>query len=512
MEPAGKRPKLAPKLNASASSPSGPRSGVHQQEQLRLCPIVPDVPHHSQRPEFEAFIHHLHNTALCIKSSSDAVTPDATRTRDDTLSLTPGPKLTFDEARVLVCTTFVGDDTPNASAFESWLHNTLPLAAQTTIEGIFLGPPTVLFLSMSTSLWASVQHDTIWIHLGNITSRNLASRYNKMAGAPATSTAVTETSTATTTAPEAAKDERPNGQTSPTAKLYQSRAASGPGDAAANTSSQRAALPVAMPPLQPGIRIHSMLGSGIGSTGSRMRRILKKPDIQCARCSHTPFKDASSLRKHIAAAHTRPFPCVFRFAGCTVTLGSRNEWKRHIASQHLCLEYYRCSICPETTADGKDIEFNRKDLFTQHLWRIHAPLEVKALAKGDNSQQQSEWDSYTRDMQTTCFIQRRRPPQRSSCPKPGCITTFEGPTSWNEWMEHVGRHMEKGEGENLGVDDLFLRYALDKGIIEKVGEGYKLCKSQLQEVNHDVAARKKDEGQRASVIDTKYSLTSTVSE
>ncbi|PQK17991.1 hypothetical protein BB8028_0009g01860 [Beauveria bassiana] len=506
MEPAGKRRKLAPKLNASASFPSGPRSKLYQHEPGH---IVPDAPHHSRRHEFEALKRHLHDAAMIInrqtshlstsyakvsllpESLSDAATPEATRTRGSPHGLTPGSKLTFDEARVLVCTTFVGNTTPDMSDFHSWLWNTPSLAAQTTIEGIFLGPPTVLLLSMSTSLWASVQHDKIWNYLGNITSCNLASLYSKMVGAPATSTAVTEPSTATTMAPEAAKDERPDEQTSPTAEIHQSWAANGleqlkalshvrhrSGDAAVNTSPQRAILPVAMPALHPGFRNLTrsepmpVLDSGTGSTGARMRRMLGKPDIRCAHCSHTPFKDASSLRKHIAAAHTRPFPCAFYFAGCTSIFGSKNEWKRHIASQHLCLQYYRCSICSQTTSEGKDIEFNRKDLFTQHLRRMHAPFK-RDLTRGENGQQQSE-----RNMQQACLKQRRRPPQRSSCPKSGCVKTFEGPTAWDEWTAHVGRHMEKGEGENLGVDDLLLRYALDEGIIERVGDkGYQLCKS-----------------------------------
>ncbi|KAJ4161553.1 uncharacterized protein LMH87_007586 [Akanthomyces muscarius] len=196
-----------------------------------------------------------------------------------------------------------------------------------------------------------------------------------------------------------------------------------------------------------------------------------KPDIRCAHCSHAPFRDSSSLRKHIAAAHTRPFPCAFYFAGCTSTFGSKNEWKRHIASQHLCLQYYRCSICSQSTVDGKGNEFNRKDLFTQHLRRMHAPVQVKrALAKGDNGQQGSECETYVREMQQRCLIQRRHPPRRSSCPKPNCVNTFEGPTAWDEWTEHVGRHMEKGEGDDLGVDDLLLQYALEEGIVEGVGE------------------------------------------
>ncbi|KAM3497409.1 hypothetical protein MY10362_009241 [Beauveria mimosiformis] len=410
MEPAGKRRELAPKLNASASFPSGPRSKLYQYE-LALKRHLHDAAMIINRQTSQLNTSYA-NVSLLPESLSDAATPEATRTRGGPHGLTPGSKLTFDEARVLVCTTFVGNATPDMSDFRSWLCNTPPLAAQTTIEGIFLGPPTVLLLSMSTSLWASVQHDKIWNYLGNITSCNLASLYSKMVGAPATSTAVTEPSTTTTMAPEAAKDERPDELTSPIAKIHQSLAANGleqlkalshvrhrSGDAAVNTSPQRAVLPVAMPTLHPGFRNLTrsepmpVLDSGTGSTGARMRQ-------------------------------------------------------------------------------GKDIEFNGKDLFTQHLRRMHAPFK-RALTRGENGQQQSE-----RNMQQACLKQRRRPPQRSSCSKPGCVKTFEGPTAWDEWTAHVGRHMEKGEGENLGVDDLLLRYALDEGIIERVGDkGYQLCKS-----------------------------------
>jgi hypothetical protein len=208
------------------------------------------------------------------------------------------------------------------------------------------------------------------------------------------------------------------------------------------------------------------------------RRSLPKQDTRCNHCSHAPFKDSSSLRKHIAAAHTRPFPCAFSFAGCTSTFGSKNEWKRHIASQHLCLQYYRCSSCPQSTAEGKGNEFNRKDLFTQHLRRMHAPFQIKrAIAKGD-SKLQSEWDTHVKDMQVSCLVQRRLPPQRSACPKQGCQSIFEGPSSWDEWTEHVGRHMEKGEGGRLGVDGLLAQWALDEGIIERKPDGeYRLSAS-----------------------------------
>lgn len=201
-----------------------------------------------------------------------------------------------------------------------------------------------------------------------------------------------------------------------------------------------------------------------------------KQDTRCSMCSHAPFKDSSSLRKHVAAAHTRPFPCAFSFAGCTSTFGSKNEWKRHIASQHLCLTYYRCSSCPQSTAEGKGNEFNRKDLFTQHLRRMHAPFAIKkAIAKGD-SKLQLEWETHVKEMQASCLVTRRYPPLRSACPKADCSNVFEGAGSWDDWTEHVGRHMEKGEASRLGVDRLLAKWALDEGIIERKEDGeYKLC-------------------------------------
>jgi hypothetical protein len=196
-----------------------------------------------------------------------------------------------------------------------------------------------------------------------------------------------------------------------------------------------------------------------------------KQDTRCTLCSHAPFKDSSSLRKHVAAAHTRPFPCAFSFAGCPSTFGSKNEWKRHIASQHLCLQYYRCSECPLSAAEGKGNEFNRKDLFTQHLRRMHAPFAIKkALTKGD-SKMQTEWDNHVKKMQQSCLVTRREPPQQVSCPKNDCQKEFEGHIAWDEWTEHVGRHMEKGDGVRLGVDPMLAKWALDESIIERDENG-----------------------------------------
>lgn len=441
------------------------------------------------------------------------------------------PDLTFDEARVLVCTTFVGEASPDMVFYNQWLQNTPAIATKITMEGMFLGPPTMLLVSMPLSVWNVVQHDKVCCFLGYINSHNMIDLYKNLV-----------TSTPSSPAPAVAHRAVEDGRilleaskvaaVSPTSKRRHEAIAQ-----RASSYSERTRPEISTParnplpnsaPLQSSfnltpttrddgedsaemkeaaeqlkalshVRHVSDGGASIGGASDarpgdspssnndsavddRPRPLpppARKPlaksqpkyDTRCTLCSHPPFKDASSLRKHIAAAHTRPFPCAFSFAGCTSTFGSKNEWKRHIASQHLCLQYYRCSQCPSSAAEGKGNEFNRKDLFTQHLRRMHAPFAIKkALTKGD-SKLQSDWENHVKEMQVSCLVTRREPPQHVSCPKPDCLKEFEGHIAWDEWTEHVGRHMEKGDGLKIGLDRLLAKWALEEGIIEPAEEG-----------------------------------------
>ncbi|KAF4504102.1 hypothetical protein G6O67_008715 [Ophiocordyceps sinensis] len=462
--------------------------------------------------------------------------------------------LRFDEARILVCTTFVGDASPSMSFFNQWLQNTPSLGANIAVEGMFLGPPTMLLISMPSSIWNVVQQDKVCCYLGLITSHNMLHLYEKLVGPSGVRPSAKEVEDGrillearelAAGTPARVRRER-DGHDHPyhssvsgdrsvhgnRAELVPQSSPSGPPFASADSSvgsikakdevedsaemqeaaeqlkalshvrhrsdealpaSQRprTSLPDAVPHFGRdaaqaarkaalGDADDSVMAtepsSASSSRAKAARRFVPKQETRCNHCSHAPFKDSSSLRKHIAAAHTRPFPCAFSFAGCTSTFGSKNEWKRHIASQHLCLQYYRCSQCPQSTAEGKGNEFNRKDLFTQHLRRMHAPFQVKrAMSKGE-TKLLAEWEEHVKNMQQTCLVTRRQPPQRSACPKPGCQHDFSGVGSWDEWTEHVGRHMEKGEAQGLGVDSLLAQWALDEGIIEFKGDGeYRLC-------------------------------------
>lgn len=452
--------------------------------------------------------------------------------------------LTLDEQRVLVCTTFVGDASPDMAFFNQWLHNMPGTASKITVEGMFLGPPTMLLISMPHNVWNIVQHDKVCCFLGYIGSHNMIHLYQRLVNSHPGGLAsskdgedsglqrspsihrgeipgryfrdrsrrqVSHPSQAVPATVPATLPQTSPGQTPPTGPKIEVEDSAEMQEAAEQLKALRdvrhigddtpatldrqttqigdsiavrhAGDPGSSPEgAQPGMD-GTVYDAGYNTPSAKpkarkpLQKQTPKQEVRCDLCSHAPFKDSSSLRKHVLAAHTRPFPCAFSFAGCTSTFGSKNEWKRHISSQHLCLQYYRCSSCPQNSADGKGNEFNRKDLFTQHLRRMHAPFAIKkAISKGD-SKLQAEWDTHVKEMQATCLVTRRQPPQRSACPKPDCQSVFEGPGSWDEWTEHVGRHMEKGEANRMGVDRLLAKWALDEGIIESLAgdEEYKLC-------------------------------------
>jgi hypothetical protein len=214
-----------------------------------------------------------------------------------------------------------------------------------------------------------------------------------------------------------------------------------------------------------------------------------KGQFTCKSCDHAPFKDDVSLQRHVATSHTRAFICVFAFAGCTSTFASKNEWKRHTSSQHLNLSAWVCELqaCGKVQGSSKNgntivkgSEFNRKDLFTQHLRRMHAPFSVKRQQKKN-----PEWEERLKELQISCLRVKRQAPTKLTCPLPSCDAVFEGSSCWDDRMEHVGKHLEKAAasiGSNKFEvkqenDEFLVTWALREGIIEvKPGTNtYRLC-------------------------------------
>ncbi|KAK4104048.1 hypothetical protein N658DRAFT_420302 [Parathielavia hyrcaniae] len=121
--------------------------------------------------------------------------------------------------------------------------------------------------------------------------------------------------------------------------------------------------------------------------------------------------------------------------------------------------------------------FNRKDLFTQHLKRMHAPREVKdaladakrATGSGGNKRNPNPsssssssspttsaiaaWNARVTALQATAEHPRCELPTEMRCPVARCAAgPFRGREAWNQRMEHVAKHMDlAAQGRELRV-------------------------------------------------------------
>lgn len=231
--------------------------------------------------------------------------------------------------------------------------------------------------------------------------------------------------------------------------------------------------------------------------------------LQCPDCPKYS-KDEATLQSHIKKQHTRPFNCVFNFAGCTSTFASKNEWKRHVNSQHLVLEYWLCDLepcahvkngaggsSPSPSSSSRSSKsssrrksttstpnrqsvithhndtsstfpngsiFNRKDLYTQHVRRMHKPAHISKHASSSSSSSSKKstntppspataaWDEQIKRYQTQATRPRCQLPTYMECPASGCGQHFEGDNAWDHRMEHVAQHLERAaSGEEAPI-------------------------------------------------------------
>lgn len=205
------------------------------------------------------------------------------------------------------------------------------------------------------------------------------------------------------------------------------------------------------------------------STPNKFSRARKSVDMGHHHHHRVSKKSKGSrLNKDNSAA--RPFPCPLAGYSCQATFASKNEWKRHVSTQHIRLGFWRCELCPNTV-DGITTsynDFNRKDLFAQHLRRMHFASSSSAGPVNDENMA---------DYLRRCYIKLRDPPPKSSCLF--CSQTFEGTGSWDERMEHVGRHFEKDKKPECSVygvdawreDDELRDWLCCEGLVERDHRG-----------------------------------------
>ncbi|KAJ5233122.1 hypothetical protein N7468_006078 [Penicillium chermesinum] len=166
---------------------------------------------------------------------------------------------------------------------------------------------------------------------------------------------------------------------------------------------------------------------------------------------------------------------------------SKNEWKRHVLSQHLQLGFYRCDVgkCnhhPRSRSQnsspppGQPNDFNRKDLFTQHQRRIHAPWQQPGRRRAPSEDEQAAFEAGLEQVRQRCWHELRQPPLHSQCVF--CQEVFSGEGSWDARMEHVGRHVERDDPQTLSHanEDVLLReWGLREGILQLVDGQFRLA-------------------------------------
>ncbi|KAJ6006865.1 hypothetical protein N7451_004809 [Penicillium sp. IBT 35674x] len=139
---------------------------------------------------------------------------------------------------------------------------------------------------------------------------------------------------------------------------------------------------------------------------------------------------------------------------------------------------YGCEISGRgcTPLPGQPNDFNRKDLFTQHHRRMHAPWLQSGGRRAPTEEEHSAFEASLEEIRQRCWQGLRTPPLQSHCGF--CKEVFSGEGSWDVRMEHIGRHFEREDRRALGVEeeDLALReWGIEQGILVEVDGGWRLA-------------------------------------
>lgn len=208
--------------------------------------------------------------------------------------------------------------------------------------------------------------------------------------------------------------------------------------------------------------------------------------------SMSSLSKASPLRNARTSTPQGSFPCPLAPYGCSSSFGSKNEWKRHVNTQHLRLDIWRCDQCQDRGCRPND--FNRKDLFIQHLRRMHSKTDPMSITdslvtapvappapKRSRATTLEETDPQLVETEKRCHICVRSPPLSSRCLF--CPAHFSGQGSFEERMEHIGRHLEQNKKEGRCIpsvadwnqDEVVEEWLESEGLIIAMGYGWQIA-------------------------------------
>lgn len=316
-------------------------------------------------------------------------------------------KLAIGGLRVLVSSTFEAPGT-DLSQLHHCLRDTLS-ASELRIESIFLGPPTVLMISMPYRFFEAIKYNKLCQFVAYISSANLVHVYDEAVFISAPPHLETRQDLEEMLeAAEQLKALKSGIPAHPTASISSAASACNP---MTGLLSPAGWLDGHRSKLKSTRRSKHRTGSSAGGMAQNRKR--PTPAATPA-ARQSPRKNLSTGDK---------IPCIFSFVGCTSSFSSKSNWKRHVNSTHLRLQHYCCQYCD---AEGKMNIFNRKDPFTQHLHRQHASTMVER-----GSLSRKDWELRVRKIYLSCLVERQ-PPKSLVCPKPECNTEFTDRLTWDD--------------------------------------------------------------------------------
>jgi hypothetical protein len=240
------------------------------------------------------------------------------------------------------------------------------------------------------------------------------------------------------------------------------------------------------PSYEPGSRRRKRTGSQAGMSPRlprrpTMNRTQSAPNLG-PRTEHHRINKSKKRTKVLAAAEgARPFPCPLAHYGCGSRFNAKNEWKRHISTQHIKTHMWRCDMCPVSAdpINPNHNDFNRKDLFTQHVRRMHGDGDAEGHKFSGKGKSSSISDEALNAHVKRCTMKIRDLPPQSNCII--CNKIFQGPTGWEDRIEHIAHaHFEKDKKsdcksavaiENWKPDLDLESWFVAEGLIERAPRG-----------------------------------------
>jgi len=162
-------------------------------------------------------------------------------------------------------------------------------------------------------------------------------------------------------------------------------------------------------------------------------------EVLCQEC-RKKFKRPCELKKHMKR-HEKPYACTH--SDCDKRFGSKNDWKRHENSQHIQLEFWKCSEkltdnnrSPQPVSCGKIC--HRRETFKNHLDKDHGITDLKTI-------------------ETRCTDCRNGRNFESRFWCGFCKKTIEfgknGGLAWSERFDHIDAHFTGKNGPKMDKKD-----------------------------------------------------------